>query len=140
MTNPLHPRPTLRCARFIPMTLTPLHPPPPPHPTTPPTCRLCSAHHPPPPPPYMPPMPRPIDCIECMACSDNVVRAGLTPKFKDVERLCSIIDLRPPTTENTIFFAPSPSIDPNDPYLITFRPEQATEFAVDQIKVCFYIL
>jgi len=27
------------------------------------------------------------DCIECMATSDNVVRAGLTPKFKDVETL-----------------------------------------------------
>ncbi|VDN17974.1 unnamed protein product [Gongylonema pulchrum] len=28
------------------------------------------------------------DCIECMACSDNTVRAGLTPKFKDVNTLC----------------------------------------------------
>ncbi|XP_065579969.1 mannose-6-phosphate isomerase-like isoform X2 [Artemia franciscana] len=32
------------------------------------------------------------DCIECMACSDNVVRAGLTPKFKDVEVLCEMLD------------------------------------------------
>ncbi len=31
------------------------------------------------------------DCIECMACSDNVVRAGLTPKFKDVPRLCDML-------------------------------------------------
>lgn len=22
------------------------------------------------------------DCVECMACSDNTIRAGLTPKFK----------------------------------------------------------
>jgi mannose-6-phosphate isomerase len=27
--------------------------------------------------------------VECMAESDNVVRAGLTPKFRDVETLCS---------------------------------------------------
>ncbi|XP_030369503.1 mannose-6-phosphate isomerase [Scaptodrosophila lebanonensis] len=27
------------------------------------------------------------ECIECMACSDNVIRAGLTPKFKDVDQL-----------------------------------------------------
>ncbi|CAD5234883.1 unnamed protein product [Bursaphelenchus xylophilus] len=27
------------------------------------------------------------NCIECMACSDNTIRAGLTPKFKDVETL-----------------------------------------------------
>lgn len=31
------------------------------------------------------------DCIECMACSDNVVRAGLTPKLKDVETLTEIL-------------------------------------------------
>lgn len=31
------------------------------------------------------------DCIECMACSDNVVRAGLTPKFKDVGLLCRML-------------------------------------------------
>jgi mannose-6-phosphate isomerase len=31
------------------------------------------------------------DCIECMACSDNVVRAGLTPKYKDVDTLCSML-------------------------------------------------
>ncbi len=32
------------------------------------------------------------DLIECMACSDNVVRAGLTPKYKDVETLLEVID------------------------------------------------
>ena len=32
------------------------------------------------------------DLIECMACSDNVVRAGLTPKFKDVETLLEMLD------------------------------------------------
>lgn len=31
------------------------------------------------------------NCMECMACSDNVVRAGLTPKFVDVDTLCSML-------------------------------------------------
>lgn len=31
------------------------------------------------------------DIIECMAASDNVVRAGLTPKFKDTETLVSML-------------------------------------------------
>eukprot|EP01128_Nolandella_sp_AFSM9_P003927 TRINITY_DN1728_c0_g2_i1.p1 TRINITY_DN1728_c0_g2~~TRINITY_DN1728_c0_g2_i1.p1 ORF type:complete len:641 (-),score=114.12 TRINITY_DN1728_c0_g2_i1:124-2046(-) len=31
------------------------------------------------------------DCIECMAASDNVVRAGFTPKFVDVNTLCSML-------------------------------------------------
>ncbi|XP_065371146.1 mannose-6-phosphate isomerase [Calliphora vicina] len=32
------------------------------------------------------------DCIECMACSDNVIRAGLTPKFKDVKQLLASLN------------------------------------------------
>jgi mannose-6-phosphate isomerase len=32
------------------------------------------------------------DCIECMALSDNVVRAGLTPKLRDIATLCTLID------------------------------------------------
>jgi len=31
------------------------------------------------------------DCIECMATSDNVVRAGLTPKLRDIQTLCSML-------------------------------------------------
>ncbi len=31
------------------------------------------------------------DIIECMASSDNVVRAGFTPKFKDVDTLVSML-------------------------------------------------
>lgn len=34
------------------------------------------------------------DCIECMAPSDNVVRSGLTPKFKDVDVLCDMLTYR----------------------------------------------
>jgi mannose-6-phosphate isomerase len=31
--------------------------------------------------------------VECMANSDNVIRAGLTPKFKDVDSLLSLINM-----------------------------------------------
>ncbi|XP_076398177.1 mannose phosphate isomerase isoform X2 [Megachile rotundata] len=31
------------------------------------------------------------DCVECMACSDNVVRAGLTSKLKDVPTLIEML-------------------------------------------------
>ena len=33
----------------------------------------------------------PTDIIECMASSDNVVRAGFTPKFKDIPTLTSML-------------------------------------------------
>lgn len=34
------------------------------------------------------------DVLECMACSDNVVRAGLTPKFKDVPTLIDMLSYK----------------------------------------------
>ncbi len=34
------------------------------------------------------------NCVECMAMSDNVVRAGLTPKFKDVDLLLRMLVYR----------------------------------------------
>ncbi|CAK0798120.1 unnamed protein product [Prorocentrum cordatum] len=34
------------------------------------------------------------ECVECMAISDNVVRAGLTPKFKDVDTLLGMMTYR----------------------------------------------
>lgn len=37
------------------------------------------------------------DAIECMACSDNVIRAGLTTKLKDIDRLLDCLSYR---TEN----------------------------------------
>ncbi|ORX43660.1 hypothetical protein BCR36DRAFT_586596 [Piromyces finnis] len=42
------------------------------------------------------------DCIECMATSDNVVRAGLTPKFKDVNTLVNMLTYTTKSAENQI--------------------------------------
>ena len=56
-----------------------------------------------------------IDIIECMASSDNVVRAGFTPKFKDVSTL---------TTMLTYSYAPisEQKMSPTDyPYLTLNR-------------------
>lgn len=42
------------------------------------------------------------DIVECMACSDNVVRGGLTPKFKDLDVLCEMLSYKgsgPPAIE-----------------------------------------
>lgn len=36
-----------------------------------------------------------LECVELMACSDNVVRGGLTPKLKDVDTLCSMLEYEP---------------------------------------------
>ncbi|MCL5995738.1 MAG: mannose-6-phosphate isomerase, class I [Chloroflexi bacterium] len=55
--------------------------------------------------------------IECMANSDNVVRVGLTPKFKDAQALIEIMDYEPkpvqvlggnPGMEQMIYPTPAP--------------------------------
>jgi len=45
------------------------------------------------------------DCVECMACSDNVVRAGLTPKYQDVETLIDMLDYGMSQPEDRLFNA-----------------------------------
>ena len=43
------------------------------------------------------------NCVECMACSDNVVRAGLTPKLRDVPTLVDMLDYQPSSAEERKF-------------------------------------
>ncbi|XP_032664516.1 mannose-6-phosphate isomerase [Odontomachus brunneus] len=69
------------------------------------------------------------DCIECMACSDNVIRAGLTPKQKDVPNLM----------QNMAFDCSLSSIQKllpyrEDLYTEVFRPP-VSEFAVAKITI-----
>lgn len=43
------------------------------------------------------------DLMECMALSDNVVRAGLTPKFKDVKTLVNMLHYKLVDIERGLF-------------------------------------
>nr|CDS20831.1 mannose 6 phosphate isomerase [Echinococcus granulosus] len=72
------------------------------------------------------------DCVECMANSDNVVRAGLTPKFKDVERLLEMLDYAP-LTDSLRLGATQPIPTPEGISLKSFIPP-VSEFAVDVIQ------
>lgn len=73
------------------------------------------------------------DCIECMACSDNVVRAGLTPKFKDVDTLLRLVSYEGSPSEAKLFH-PVLLDEDNQPYTRTFIPT-VPDFAVAEIKV-----
>lgn len=48
------------------------------------------------------------NCVECMACSDNVVRAGLTPKLRDVEVLIKMLEYKPSSADERKF---QPKVD-----------------------------
>nr|XP_033776901.1 mannose-6-phosphate isomerase isoform X2 [Geotrypetes seraphini] len=52
------------------------------------------------------------DCIECMACSDNTVRAGLTPKFIDINVLCHMLNYTPAPASSKLFPAVQSPLDP----------------------------
>ena len=71
------------------------------------------------------------DCMECMACSDNVVRAGLTPKYKDVDTLCKMLDYKCGSKEDNIFPCHP---DPSDP-LVTIYDPPVQDFSVARIQV-----
>ncbi|XVE78688.1 hypothetical protein DITRI_Ditri13aG0167300 [Diplodiscus trichospermus] len=63
------------------------------------------------------------ECIECMATSDNVVRAGLTPKHRDIQTLCSMLTYKQGYPEILKGF-------PLSPYVTRYLPP-FEEFEVD---------
>eukprot|EP00475_Leptophrys_vorax_P000179 TRINITY_DN10104_c0_g1_i1.p1 TRINITY_DN10104_c0_g1~~TRINITY_DN10104_c0_g1_i1.p1 ORF type:complete len:476 (-),score=11.24 TRINITY_DN10104_c0_g1_i1:1194-2621(-) len=67
------------------------------------------------------------ECIECMAASDNVVRAGLTPKFRDTDTLCAMLTYHqgPPQVL---------SGTPVAPYVSLYTPP-FDEFEVERVAV-----
>lgn len=67
-----------------------------------------------------------------MSCSDNVVRAGLTPKFKDVENLLSMLIYDGAKAEDKLF---KPTVlDSSHPYTYLFKPP-IKDFAVCKIEL-----
>ncbi|XP_043283876.1 mannose-6-phosphate isomerase isoform X2 [Venturia canescens] len=69
------------------------------------------------------------DCIECMACSDNVVRAGLTPKPKDISTLIEMLTYSCEPASSKRFEATR-----EDEFTQVFRPP-VPDFAVAKISV-----
>lgn len=69
------------------------------------------------------------DCVECMACSDNVVRAGLTPKHIDVPTLVDMLDYSSYAHDQLLF---NPQLE--DENSCIWRPP-VPDFAVVRIKV-----
>nr|CUU99531.1 hypothetical transcript [Hymenolepis microstoma] len=76
------------------------------------------------------------DCVECMANSDNVVRAGLTPKFKDVERLLDMLEYESPEGPSNLRFPPVSPPKISTPEGVKFEcfVPPVSEFAVNSIQ------
>lgn len=66
-----------------------------------------------------------------MACSDNTVRAGLTPKFIDVPTLCEMLSYTPSPSKDSLF---PPTRSQEDPYLSIYDPP-VPDFTVMKMEV-----
>ncbi|KAM8783324.1 mannose-6-phosphate isomerase [Rhynchonycteris naso] len=71
------------------------------------------------------------DCVECMASSDNTVRAGLTSKFIDVPTLCEMLNYTPTPSKDRLF---APTQSQEDPYLSLYNPP-VPDFTVMKMEV-----
>ncbi|NWU66429.1 MPI isomerase, partial [Pterocles burchelli] len=71
------------------------------------------------------------DCVECMACSDNTVRAGLTPKFIDVLTLCEMLNYTPAPSSSKIFPAVQSQLDP----CVYLYDPPVPDFAIMRIEI-----
>ena len=71
------------------------------------------------------------NCIECMACSDNVVRAGLTPKLIDVDTLVGMLEYVPSTATERKF---KPDIVKQENYVKEIYSPPVWDFAVTKYE------
>ncbi|CAB4400904.1 unnamed protein product [Rhizophagus irregularis] len=71
------------------------------------------------------------DIVECMAASDNVIRAGLTPKFKDVNVLTDMLTYRYGSAESRLL-APIPY---NNNKLTVLYDPPIEEFSVSMTQI-----
>ena len=71
------------------------------------------------------------DCMECMACSDNVVRAGLTPKYIDKHTLVEMLDYTGRSINRTKF----QGIEDNQEILTTIFHPPVPDFGVSRYQV-----
>jgi len=69
------------------------------------------------------------DCIECMACSDNVIRAGLTSKPKDIVTLLDILNYEPVKVTKYVLRG-----EPKDQSLTIYSPP-VMDFCVSHLIV-----
>jgi len=89
------------------------------------------------------------EIIECMACSDNVVRAGLTPKFKDVDNLVDMLtySMGGPSIDAGAYSADNPDVIRYSPpcpefevMILTVEPGKDSTYKNPRVPVIMIIL
>jgi mannose-6-phosphate isomerase len=75
------------------------------------------------------------DIVECMATSDFVIRAGLTPKVKDLESLCEVVEYQQNEPINNRGAQKSV-----EEYSLEILHEVSDEFSSDSSPVLYFVL
>ncbi|KAL3985383.1 Phosphomannose isomerase type I family protein [Acanthocheilonema viteae] len=71
------------------------------------------------------------ECIECVGCSNNTIRAACTSKFIDIDTLCEVLNYR--MTDPSYYFV-SPTILKNFPHIHVYDPD-CEDFTLHEVKV-----
>lgn len=73
-----------------------------------------------------------LECVECVGCSNNTIRAGLTPKYVDRQNLIKVLNYRMTDPE---FYMVKPNPLPNTPNIVEFAPNDCEDFTLHEIQV-----
>lgn len=71
------------------------------------------------------------ECIECVSCSNNTIRAACTSKFIDIDTLCEVLNYR--MTDPSYYFV-SPAVLENFPHIRVYDPD-CEDFTLHEVKV-----
>ncbi|CAD5231704.1 unnamed protein product [Bursaphelenchus xylophilus] len=70
------------------------------------------------------------ECVECVGCSNNTIRAGLTNKFVDKKSLIEVLNYR--MTAPEYYLVPPKSLTRN---VAEYAPENCADFTLHEIKI-----
>ncbi|EFO27167.1 phosphomannose isomerase type I [Loa loa] len=71
------------------------------------------------------------ECIECVSCSNNTIRAACTSKFIDIDTLCEVLNYR---MTDPSYYIVSPAVLKNFPHIRVYDPD-CEDFTLHEIKV-----
>uniref|UniRef100_A0AC35UAG5 Mannose-6-phosphate isomerase n=1 Tax=Rhabditophanes sp. KR3021 TaxID=114890 RepID=A0AC35UAG5_9BILA len=71
------------------------------------------------------------ECVECVGCSNNTIRASLTPKFKDIEALCEVVNYR---MTDPSYYLVDANVLPKYEHVTEYAPD-CKDFTLHQIKI-----
>ncbi|MCP9264812.1 Mannose-6-phosphate isomerase [Dirofilaria immitis] len=71
------------------------------------------------------------ECVECVSCSNNTIRAACTSKFIDIDTLCEVLSYR---MTNPSHYIVSPAVLKNFPYIRVYDPD-CDDFTLHEVKI-----